>query len=91
MKRLTSPRYKHLIKFLEEVMADPRMTTRSRLNASERLTKILIQSESVAEKRAARRERDKVRAQKAIEDQPPPPDPVAAHVNAVVSSVMGSK
>jgi hypothetical protein len=91
VKRLTSPKYKKLIKFLEDVMADPRMTARSRLNASEKLAKILLQSEQVAEKRAARRERDKVRAQKATEELPPPPDPSVAHVNAVVSSVMGSK
>jgi hypothetical protein len=91
MKRLTSPKYKKLIKFLEEVMADPRMTARSRLNASERLTKILLQSEQVTEKRAARRERDKVRNQRVIDDLPPPPDPAVAHVNAVVSSVMGNK
>jgi hypothetical protein len=91
MKRLTSPKYKKLIKFLEDVMADPRMTARSRLNASEKLAKILLQSEQVAEKRAARRERDKVRAQRVLEDQPPPPDLDAAHVSAVVNSVMGGK
>ena len=88
MKRLTSPKYKKLIAYLESVMEDPRMSIRTRNNASERFTKILLQSEQVAEKRAARRDRVKIAVANADAERPTPADPV---VNSVVNSVVGAK
>lgn len=87
MKRLTSPKYKKLIAYLESVMEDPRMSIRTRNNASERLTRILLQSEQVAEKRAARRDRVKIAVANAEGGQKPT-DPVVA---GVVSSLVGEK
>jgi len=88
MKRLTSPKYKKLIAYLESVMEDPRMSIRTRNNASERLTKILLQSEQVAEKRAARRDRVKIAVANADAERPTPTDPV---VSSAVSSLVGGK
>jgi hypothetical protein len=88
MKRLTSPKYRNLIKFLEEMMADPRMSIRTRNAAAEKLSRILLQSEAVAEKRAARRDRVKIAVANADAERPTPTDPV---VNSVVNSVVGAK
>ena len=88
MKRLTSPRYKILIKFLEDMMGDPRMSVRTRTNAAERLSQILLQSERVTEKRAARRDRVKIATIEADADRPQAADPTIA---GVLSSVVGGK
>lgn len=89
MKRLVSPKYKKLIAYLESVIEDPRQSQRFRNSCAERLTRILLQSEEVTEKRAARRERDKIRKQKELENGPPPPPDVTAA--NVVASVIGGK
>ena len=88
MRRLSSPKYKLLIKFYEEMISDPRMSVRTRNNAAEHLARILLQSEAVAEKRAGRRDRVKIAIANADADRPQGADPV---VGSVLDSVMGKK
>jgi uncharacterized protein (UPF0147 family) len=76
------------MKFLEEMMNDPRMSIRTRTNAAERLSQILLQSERVTEKRASRRDRIKLAVIEADENRPTQTDPVVANV---LSSVVGGK
>jgi hypothetical protein len=88
MRRLSSPKYKLLIKFYEEMISDPRMSVRTRNNAAEHLSRILLQSEAVAEKRAGRRDRVKLAIIAADSDRPAAADPTIA---GVLSSVVGGR
>ncbi len=85
MKRLTSTKYRNLIKFLEDMMTDPHMSLRTRNAAAEKLSRILLQSEAVAEKRAARRDRIKIAIANADAERPQSVDPV---VTSVVEEVV---